>query len=78
MRMVLEEPGPKVMPPLKMVVKHGPAPCNLAELKNEIEKRIKATLSVPCSVELVVAGTLPRYEMKGQLVEKAYQSRGAV
>jgi phenylacetate-CoA ligase len=78
MRIVLEEPGPKVMPPLKMVVEHGPAPCNLAELKNEVEKRIKATLSIPCSVELVGAGTLPRYEMKGQLVEKAYESKGAV
>jgi phenylacetate-CoA ligase len=78
MRIVLEEPGPKVKPPLKMVVEHGPAPCNLAELKNEIEKRIKATLSIPCSVELVVAGTLPRYEMKGQLVKKAYESKGAV
>jgi len=78
MRIVLEEPGPKVMPPLRMVVEHGPAPCNLAELKNEIEKRIKATLSIPCSVELVVAGTLPRYEMKGQLVKKVYENKGAV
>jgi phenylacetate-CoA ligase len=78
MRIVLEEPGPKVMPPLKIVVEHSAAPCNLAELKNEIEKRIKATLSIPCSVELVVAGTLPRYEMKGQLVKKVYENKGAV
>src|SRR3984885_3102220 len=78
MRILLEEPGPKVRPPLKMVVEHGPVPCNLPELKNEIEKRIKATLSIPCSVELVVAGTLPRYEMKGQLVKKVYEGKGAV
>jgi len=29
---------------------------------------------VPSQVELVPAGTLPRFEMKGQLVKKLYEN----
>ena len=77
-QIVLDQPGPKVAPPLKVVVEYGPAPSDLAELKNEIEKKIKATLTIPASLTLVPAGTLPRYEMKGQLVKKVYESKGEV
>jgi phenylacetate-coenzyme A ligase PaaK-like adenylate-forming protein len=44
----------------------------------EIERKIKATLSVSASVELVRAGALPRYEMKGQLVKRVYEDKTAV
>jgi phenylacetate-CoA ligase len=72
-QIVLDQPGPKVPPPLKVVVEHSAA-ANPAELKAEIEKKIKAMLSISSSVELVPAGTLPRYEMKGQLVRKAHET----
>jgi phenylacetate-CoA ligase len=74
-QIVLDEPGPKVSPPLKVIAEQGASLSNPAELKNEIEKKIKATLSISSSVELVSPGTLPRYEMKGQLVKKAYESK---
>ena len=74
-QIVLDEPGPKVAPPLKVIAEHGASQINLRELKSEIEKKIKATLSISSSVELVSPGTLPRYEMKGQLVKKAYESK---
>ncbi len=68
-QIVLEQPGPKVTPPLKVV-----AECVMERdgLKREIEQKLKAVLSIPAAVELVAAGTLPRYEMKGQLVRRNF------
>ena len=53
----------------------------LAACAFEIEDSLRtrgATLSVSASVELVRAGALPRYEMKGQLVKRAYEDKTAV
>jgi phenylacetate-CoA ligase len=72
LQIVLDQPGPKVAPPLKIVAEHGPEEADLAALKDAIEKKIKAVLSISCAVDLAPAGTLPRYEMKGQLIRKAY------
>jgi len=77
-QIVLDEPGPKVAPPLKVVAEHSASVSNLVELKREIEKKIKATLTVSASVTLVASGTLPRYEMKGQLVRRSYENPGSV
>jgi len=68
----LHEPGPKVAPPLNVKAEYTTCCANVPELKNEMERKIKATLSVPVAIDLVPEGTLPRYEMKGQLVRKAY------
>jgi phenylacetate-CoA ligase len=73
-QIVLDEPGPGVAPPLKVVAECCGDPAASAALKLEIERKIKATLSVSASVELVRAGALPRYEMKGQLVKRAYEN----
>jgi phenylacetate-CoA ligase len=74
-QIVLDKPGPGVAPPLKVVAECCGEPAASAALKLEIERKIKATLSVSASVELVLAGTLPRYEMKGQLVKRAYENK---
>ena len=71
-QIVIDQPGPKVPPPLKVVAEYG-AKADLTELKGEIERKIKATLSISSSVELVPRGALPRYEMKGQLVKKTHE-----
>jgi hypothetical protein len=47
-------------------------------LKAEIERKIKSVLTVSTFVNLVPAGTLPRYEMKGQLLKKAYGNKLAL
>ncbi|MGH7488799.1 MAG: phenylacetate--CoA ligase family protein, partial [bacterium] len=78
MQIVLDQPGPKVAPPMKVVAEYAAASHDLIELRNAIEKKIKATLTIPASVELVSPGTLPRFEMKGQLIRKTYESRAAV
>jgi phenylacetate-CoA ligase len=72
-QIVLDAPGPKVAPPIKVVAEHTIEPAGLLELKSEIERKIKATLAVASAVDLVAAGTLPRFEMKGQLIKKEYE-----
>jgi phenylacetate-CoA ligase len=73
-QILLEKPGPKVDPPLRVVAECAGPSAN-DELKDEIERKIRSTLTVPASVELVSAGTLPRYEMKGQLVKQVEQNK---
>lgn len=73
-QIVLNEPGPKVTPPLKVVAEYTNSHVDLPRLKHEIERKIRATLTVATELALVPAGTLPRYEMKAQLIKKAYES----
>jgi len=74
-QIVLDQPGPGVKPPLKVIAEFGDASLDLAALQKEVERKIKAVLTVPSSVELVPAGTLPRFEMKGQLIKKLYEKQ---
>ncbi|MBV9086415.1 MAG: hypothetical protein JOY79_02930, partial [Acidobacteriaceae bacterium] len=73
-QILLDAPGPSVKPPLKVVAEFAENGFDVAELQKHIEHRIKSVLNIPNSVELVPAGTLPRFEMKGQLIKKLYQS----
>jgi phenylacetate-CoA ligase len=70
-QIVLDKPGPGVDPPLNLIAECSGPPSAAGELKDEIERKIRSTLTVAASVQLVAAGTLPRYEMKGQLVRQA-------
>ncbi|MBI4319602.1 MAG: AMP-binding protein [Chloroflexi bacterium] len=72
-QILLDKPGPKVEPPLKVRVEHGPDVQDLAAVKKEVEETIRGQLVCPNSVELVPPGTLPRYEMKAQLIKKLYE-----
>jgi phenylacetate-CoA ligase len=72
-QIVLDEPGPKVTPPLRVVAEQGASAS--PSLVNDIERKIRAVLTVPAKVELVAAGTLPRYEMKAQLIRKDYEHK---
>jgi phenylacetate-CoA ligase len=74
-QILLDKPGPKVDPPLKVVAECAGQPSASGDLKDEIERKIRATLTVSASVKLVPAGTLPRYEMKGQLVRQLSQNK---
>lgn len=74
-QIVLNEPGPRVDPPLRVVAESGTSSPSLAAA---IERKIKAVLTVPAQVELVPAGSLPRYEMKAQMIRKAYENRVTV
>ncbi|MCZ7664570.1 MAG: phenylacetate--CoA ligase family protein [Thermoleophilia bacterium] len=73
MQIVLDAPGPKVAPPLRIMAEYGNDVTDLPALKTKIEGLIKDRLTILSKVELVPPETLPRYDMKGQLVRKAYE-----
>lgn len=68
----LRQPGPKVEPPLPIRVEHGEGVTDLAALKHDVEDALRNRLVFQPDVELVPPGTLPRYEMKAQLIRKLY------
>ena len=72
-QILLKEPGPGVTPPLNVVAESGEGSPDLVQLRKEVEAKIKAVLTIRATVELVPPGTLPRFEMKGQLVRKLYE-----
>lgn len=76
LRVVLDAPGPKVEPPLKVKVEHGAEmdATSRGSLKTELEERLRNQLRVRCEVDLVPAQTLERSTLKGKLVEKTYEN----
>jgi len=72
-QIVLSQPGPRVDPPLHLKVEYGSDVEDLAELKREIETVMRDKLIFTANVELLPPETLPRYEMKSQLIRKAYE-----
>jgi phenylacetate-CoA ligase len=75
MQILLDQPGPGVKPPLKIAAEASSSGTSESspQLKSDIERKIKSVLSVRADVDLVPAGSLPRFEMKGQLVRKLYE-----
>ena len=73
-RILLDEPGPRVNPPLKVIVECEDAD-NVTVLKQELEEAIRAKLIVPTKVTFVPAGVMPRSEMKTQLLIKGYEGQ---
>src|SRR6266436_8683647 len=69
-QILLDQPGPGVKPPLRVVAEYGSAVQDQAVLQKKVEEKIKSVLSVSSTVQLVPAGTLPRFEMKGRLIRK--------
>jgi len=73
MILLLDKPGPKVEPPLKIQVEYSPGEKQLDALKKELETVLRDTLVFRADVELVPEGTLPRFEMKANLTRKLYE-----
>lgn len=75
LQIVLDRPGPKVEPPLRVRIEHaaGLGAADVAELKGAIEHAIRAELTVTASVEMLPPGGLGQTETKTRLVvvEKA-------
>jgi phenylacetate-CoA ligase len=68
MQVVLASPGPSVEPPLRVEAEHAPDEADLAALKNELESRIRARLTISADVTLVPPDSIPRSEMKTALI----------
>ena len=73
-QILLDQPGPRVNPPLKIKAEYGKGVTNLSELKEEIETLLHSRLNFRASVDLVAEGSLPRFEMKAQLIKKLWES----
>ena len=65
----LTEQPPGVMPPLNIKVEHTRDSGDLQQLKVKIEMLLREKLVFRAQVDLVPAGTLPKYEYKAQLVK---------
>jgi phenylacetate-CoA ligase len=73
-RVVLDKPGPAVPPPVMIEVEYGRNVSNLEELKKEIETLLNSRLNFRAAVNLVPEGSLPRFEMKAQLIRKLWEN----
>lgn len=70
LQILLFGPPPRVEPPLRLQVEYGPEATDLAALKTEVEGLLRDKLIVKAEVELVPPSTLPRFEMKSQLLRR--------
>jgi phenylacetate-CoA ligase len=78
MRVVLDEPPPKVVPPLKMKVEYGPDidRGELDQLRQELENAISQKLRVRPAIELVPPNSLVKDpSKKAKLIEKTYETK---
>lgn len=75
-RIVLEQPGPLVAPPLpvEVEVSNDVPEAARAELANRIAERIRSRLSFKAEIRFIPDGTLPRTSLKTQYIHKAYES----
>jgi phenylacetate-CoA ligase len=73
LQILLAAAPPRVDPPMRMQVEYGSEASDLGELKQELEALIRERLIVKADVELVPPETLPRFEMKAQLIRKLYE-----
>jgi phenylacetate-CoA ligase len=67
-QILLDEPGPRVDPPLQLQVEYGDEATDLDALTLRIEELIRDRLVVRAQVELVPPSTLERYEMKARYI----------
>jgi phenylacetate-CoA ligase len=72
LQILLPHAGPQLSPPLRLQVEYGDEVSDLRSLKTDLEQTIRAKLIVKTDIELVPPETLPRFEMKAQLVRKLY------
>ena len=72
-RIVLDAPGPLVMPPLRLRIEHGERENaeTLTSLTDEIVSHCRKTLRIAPAIEWLAPGVLPREPQKTQLVEIA-------
>ncbi len=73
MLVLLDQPGPKVTPPLKIQAEYSRGVEDLSGLKKQLEGVLREKLLFRADVELVSEGTLPRFDMKAKLISKTYE-----
>lgn len=76
-RIVLDEPPPRVVPPLKLKIEYGDQtnPEELASLEGEIEETMHSKLRIRPKIQWVPPKTLERSTYKTKLIEKTYEKK---
>jgi len=76
-RILLDEPPPRVVPPLKLKVEHGEGveKSDLPALEKEIEKKMHDEVKVRPAITWLEPNTLERATKKTQLIEKLYEKK---
>ncbi len=76
-RIVLDEPPPRVVPPLKLKVEFAPGVSadELPALEKEIGERMHRLLKIRPAISWLAPMSLPRAEKKTQLLEKTYEQK---
>ncbi|MFQ5340114.1 MAG: phenylacetate--CoA ligase family protein [Anaerolineae bacterium] len=75
MRIVLDEPGPRITPPLLLRIEHGTdvGQDDLPALRAQLEEHIRDLLRFRPKIELVPPGSLERSAHKTKLIIKRYE-----
>ena len=74
-RIVLDEPPPRVTPPLKLKIEHAPGIAGeaLAQLEGELIERMRSELRVTPAITWLAPETLPRTGRKTDFFERNYR-----
>lgn len=77
MRIVLDEPPPRIVPPLKLKLEYGRAvgPADLERLSNEISHATHDKLKIRPTIEWVGPGQLEKPPRKTPVFEKRYEKK---
>jgi len=76
-RIVLSEPPPRVVPPLRIKIEYGPdiLESQVNELRKEIEQAMHLSIRLRPKIEMLCPGTLERTHKKADLYEKVYNKQ---
>ena len=77
LRIVLDEPPPRVVPPLKLKVEYGEGvkEDELASLEKEIQDEMHSAIKIRPRITWIPPQTLERFLKKKKLIEKAYEAK---
>ncbi|OPY76817.1 MAG: Phenylacetate-coenzyme A ligase [Syntrophorhabdus sp. PtaU1.Bin153] len=80
LRIILDEPPPRVVPPLKIRVEHAEGLTGVAldALAHEISETMSRRLKINPQIIWAEPGSLERSLYKGKMFEKVYESKGTV
>jgi len=74
-RILLDEPPPRVVPPLKVKIEYGEGVGNedLKQLQKEVEEKMHQAVKIRPKIEWIEPMTLERSDKKTQYIEKLYE-----
>jgi len=74
-RIVLDEPPPRVVPPLKLRIEFGKDVTKegLSQLSKEVEEKMHQVVKIRPTIEWIEPQTLERSDKKTQYIEKSYE-----